>query len=473
MTSPKTLASPETLRNVLLIHCHDLGRFLGAYGVRSVRTPSLDAFAAGSAVFETAFATAPQCSPARASLFTGTYPQSNGVLGLTHSPFDWDLREPRDHIAHRMRAAGLYTRLIGVQHESKVLSDPQVAERLGFDSVQTGGTGEVVAGRAVQALQEIARAGTPFYFQVGFTEPHRLPSPYDEPGVMGFLGGYIEPDASRGTTVPPYLRDDARAREEIAELQGAVHYMDHQVGRVLAALAACDLAESTVVLFTTDHGLPLPGAKCTLYDPGLEVALLVRAPGRPAWSGARIQGLVSHLDVRPTLVQLLGLEAEDGAAGASLVPLVEWRAPVADHVFGQMTYHTYYDPKRSVRSEGYKLILNFASAPQMMDPTQSWVHRTAPSNVDNGGIRINTPVELYDVADDPGETRNLADNPGAAGIRDALAAVLLEWMRSVDDPLLTAAAMSPHHHAALAALHLPPPGAADGHRLRRPQVVPV
>ena len=78
-------------QNVLILHCHDLGRFLGAYGVSSVSTPNLDAFAAQSVVFEQAFATAPHCSPARASLFTGTYPQQNGMLGLAHEPFGWDL----------------------------------------------------------------------------------------------------------------------------------------------------------------------------------------------------------------------------------------------------------------------------------------------------------------------------------------------------------------------------------------------
>lgn len=160
-------------RNILLIHCHDLGRFLGAYGVPTVVSPHLDSLAAESALFESAFATAPHCSPARASLFTGTYPQTNGVLGLTHDPFGWDLTDPSSHLASRLSAAGYGTELIGVHHESRVLSDDVVAERLGFDRVRSGGDRDTVVERTTEALDRAAASDAPFYLQVGFHEPHR------------------------------------------------------------------------------------------------------------------------------------------------------------------------------------------------------------------------------------------------------------------------------------------------------------
>ena len=424
------------MRNILLLHCHDLGRFLGSYGVDTVSTPHLDALADESALFEQAFATAPHCSPARASLFTGTYPQNNGVLGLTHDPFGWDLKEPSIHIAHRLKSVGYRTELVGVQHESRVLPDDVVAARLGFDQVRTGGARDVVVSRAADALQRMAAGTRPFYLQVGFTEPHRVPSPHDRPGVMGFLADGVTPDASRGHNIPPHLLDDSGSREEIAELQGAVKHMDEGVGRILAELEALGLHDTTAVLFTTDHGLALPRAKCTLYDAGLEVALMLRLPGNPAWPGKRIEDIVSHVDVLPTLLDVSGLQQPEDLPGSSLRAAVERGESVREHCFSQLTFHTYYDPKRSVRTTTHKLIVNFSNAPRAMDPTQSWVHRSLP--VDLGGPTIGTSpaLELYDLASDPAELDNVAENPAHAHTLRELSAALFAWMQDTDDPLL-------------------------------------
>lgn len=444
--------STVTRPNLLVIHCHDLGRFLGAYGVPTVVTPHLDALAAESAVFDAAFATAPHCSPARASLFTGTYPQTNGVLGLTHDPFGWDLDDPGTHLARRLRDAGYRTELIGVHHESRVLPDDVVAARLGFDRVRTGGDRDVVVARTADALAGAVARDAPFYLQVGFHEPHRTPSPSDPPGVMGFLGDTVRPDDSLGHTIPTYLRNDAGARAEIAELQGAVRHMDEGVGRVLARLDALGLRDDTVVVFTTDHGLPLPGAKCTLYDPGLEVALMMRVPGRDAWRGRRIAPMVSHVDVLPTLFQLLGLPAPGEEAGTSLVPLVEQGRAARPYTFGQLTHHTYYDPKRSARSATHKIIVNFANAPRTMDPTQSWVHRSLPASLSGPSVGTSPLHELYDLRLDPGETRDVAGEPAYHDVLAELSAVLLGWMRATGDPLLTGAPPTGRHREALAVL---------------------
>src|SRR5262249_52130280 len=154
--------------------------------------------------------------------------------------------------------------------------DDQVAARLGFDRVNTGGLVDTIVAKTDHVLQRLAAADGPFYLQVGFTEPHRLPGNRDAPGVMGFLGDHIEPDDSLGVDVPGYLTDNESAREEIAELQGAIRTMDRGVGRLLQRIDELGIADQTITIFTTDHGLALPRAKCSLYDPGLEVAFMVR-----------------------------------------------------------------------------------------------------------------------------------------------------------------------------------------------------
>lgn len=445
-------------RHVLLLHCHDLGRFLGAYGVETVRTPRLDALAAQSVLFTQAFATSPTCSPSRASLFTGTYPQVNGVLGLTHEPFGWDLHDTTTHVAHRLRTHGYRTELVGVHHESRTLPDDEVAARLGFDRVRTGGARDVVVARAREALDVAAAEGRPFYLQVGFHEPHRTSDARDRPGVMGFLGEGFGPDDAAGHTVPAYLHDDDGAREEIAELQGAVRHMDEGVGQVLDHLDALGLADDTLVLFTTDHGLALPRAKATLYDAGLAVALLLRTPGRGGWAGRRVEDVVSHVDVVPTVLDLLGLPAPHDVGGTSLVPLLAHGETVRAHAFGQQSHHVYYDPKRSVRSATHKLVVSFGNAPRAMDPTQSWVHRSRPAGMRLPTIETSRAVELYDVVADPDELTDLApratagDDPALAVVLADLAASLLRWMEETADPLLLDPPLTGRHQAALDSL---------------------
>lgn len=438
-------------RNILLLHCHDLGRFLGCYGVTTVRTPALDTFAADAALFERAFAVAPHCSPARSALFTGTYPQRNGVLGLTHSPFDWDLADPATHVGNRLRGAGYRTELIGVHHESRVLADEVVAARLGFDRVCTDTDRDTVVANAVGAIARSRDDDRPFYLQVGFHEPHRTASESDPVGVMGFLAPGVVPDDRAGTTVPPYLRDDEGARIEIAELQGAVGALDDGVARILTELDASGLADSTIVVFTTDHGLALPGAKCTLYDAGLEVALMIRVPGRPGWGGTRVSGLASHIDILPTLFELIGIPGEE-FSGTSLVAAVESSAPTETQIFGQLSFHTYYDPKRSIRTDGHKLIANFSASPRAMDPTQSWNHRSTPAVLQGRSTGASQPLELYDLVADPLERHDLSRDPGAASELRVLAAALLGWMEQQQDPLLVPSAVDPRHDLSLALL---------------------
>lgn len=425
------------MTNLLILHCHDLGRFLGCYGIPTVRTPNLDAFAGQSVRFDNAFCAAPQCSPARGSLFTGRYPQEHGVLGLTHSYFGWDLRPDVPHLAALLGGAGYVSSLIGAHHESRVRPDPEIAARLGFSDVVTGGRAPVVAARAVERLREYAGGSAPFYMQVGFVEPHRLPSSRDLPGTMGFLGDYMEPDDTAGVTVPAHLVDDEGSRAEIAELQGAVSTMDAGAGEVLRAVDELGLAEDTVVIFTTDHGLALPRAKCTLYDPGIQVALLVRIPGQQP---STCDALVSHVDVVPTVLELLGVAQPATLSGQSLLPVIAGQARRSE-IFAQISHHDYYDPRRCVRTETHKLIANFSSAPAIMDSSQSWRPRSTPRGLSGSVPPYHPPVELYDLRTDPVELTDIAESEPA--IRDDLLSRLAGWMRAVDDPLLSGPVSSP------------------------------
>ena len=439
--------------NILLIHCHDLGQFLHAYGVPTVQTPNLDALAGEAVLFRRSFCTAPQCSPSRASLFTGRYPHSTGVLGLTHADFAWDMRAEEEHLGQYLREAGYETAGIGVIHETR-----GGEERCGLDWYRPPARAKAAADEAVAFLKgRDSAAMRPFYLQVGFIEPHRLP--HDKVGDLGFLGSDLEADASLGVTVPGYLRDTEGTRTELAELQGAVRHMDAQAGRILDALREAGLRENTLTIFTTDHGVAMPRAKCSLYDPGIQVALILRWPARAGWYGGRVmESVVQNVDVVPTLLEAIGTDMPTNLHGRSFAPLLEGHDYVErDALFAEITYHDYYDPRRCIRTKQHKLIVNFTTAPSFMDPSQSWRPRSDTVVPANHARDYHKAVEMYDLEADPWELTDISDSPEHSGIRKELLARLHDHLKDTEDPILQGAVTSPMHFKALELMGASPP----------------
>jgi N-sulfoglucosamine sulfohydrolase len=391
---------------------HDIGRHLGCYGRPGVRSPNLDAFAASGVRFDLAFCTAPQCSPSRASLATGLYPHSNGVMGLAHHGFDWELEAP--HAAALFSANGFEAHLFGGQHVT------QQPERLGFTAIH----GDPDDG----VIEDLLRRESRLYVEINFAQTHR---PYPE----------VPEGAS--AEVPAFLPDIPEARHELAALEVAIEQVDGAVGRVLSALERARRAGGAIVVFTTDHGLAMPRAKCTLYDPGIEVALLMRQPGGDRGVGR--DDLVSNIDVLPTLLEATGLVVPGNIQGRSLLGTGTPRAAI----FAEKTYHSYYDPMRCVRTKRHKLIRNFETAFAVEVPGDiqpGGIFRSDPSrySVDRPAV-----VELYDLEADPLEHRNLAGEKDMAEVQEELSAELWRWMRETGDPLLEGPVPSPRYRLAM------------------------
>ncbi len=412
--------------NILLLTAHDLGRFLGCYGIETVDTPNLDGLAAEGRRFDAAYCVSPVCSPSRGAQLTGLYPQTNGLMGLTHSPFWWSLNEPEQHLSHRLREAGYATALFNFQHEALD------ARELGFDErpmeaapgAPTHRPASEVADALVPWLAERSNADRPFYAQAGFFETH---TPYDFGGVA--------PDASKGHTLPETLIDDADGRAWMAGLQGAARELDAQIGRILAALDEGGLREDTIVIFCADHGLEVPRGKWTLYDQGVEIAFLARWPGGGVSGGAAYEALYSQIDFLPTLYDWLGLAGDPAWPGVSHAPCLRGDGPPPrDRVFLGFEGE---NSSRGVRTESRKLIQNFKELRCLRDP-----------GLAGQKTRTGQPlpfVECYDLAADPLE-RDCLD-PGApenAPFRE-LHRSLADWMHACGDPLPEGPVPTPYY----------------------------
>jgi N-sulfoglucosamine sulfohydrolase len=326
------------MTNVLYLHSHDTGRYIQPYG-HPVPTPNLQRLADQGILFRHAFSAAATCSGSRAALITGEYPHRNGMMGLAHR--GWKLHDYRHHIVHTLREAGYHSELIGEQHVSE---DPRV---LGYDGVHDITSNHVATVAPLAAARLASGMPEPFFLSVGFFETHRR---------------FFEPSTIRDAlySAPPVnLPDTPAVRHDMAAFKASARHLDQGVGTVLAALDATGLGDRTLVICTTDHGLPFPGAKATLYDRGLGVLLMLRGPGG-FWGGRVVDAPVSQLDLFPTVCELAGIEPPDRLDGTSLLPLVRGDvAALHEALFGEITYHAAYEPQRSIRTGGFKYIRRF------------------------------------------------------------------------------------------------------------------
>jgi N-sulfoglucosamine sulfohydrolase len=425
------------LANIVMIDCHDLGRHLGCYGRHTVVSPNLDALAQRGILFEKSFCTAPQCSPSRAALYTGRYPHANGMMGLAHNPFSWRMHDDEIHLARYLQDVGYITTLVGGQHVTgRTEAD---VKNLGFHGFVPGGKAKEAGPNAQRFIQEY-RDDAPFFLNVGFDEPHRNEK---------HQYNVEQPETSKGAAVPPYLPDIPTAHKEFAELQGMIRDMDAAVGLIVQALAANNLMENTWLIFTTDHGLAMPRAKCTLYDAGNETALIMYWPGGGLAGGKRFNEMVSHVDLVPTLLEALGLPVPEKLHGRSYWSLLQGGSyQPRDHVFMEKTFHTAYEPMRGIRTARYKLIVNLEVDIAINVPTDIQHSPIYPAMMDD--ITRHRPhIELYDLESDPLEKHNLAGLPRAAETERDLKQALLKWMRETDDPILQGPVASPYYAKAL------------------------
>ena len=353
---------------------------------------------------------------------TGQSAHSSGMTGLVHLGFS--LTDYKQHIIHTLRKAGYYSALSGVQH---IATDNNIS-CIGYDKILTPGypsigfPSEHASSEAVKFLD--SSPPQPFFLSVGFWATHR---PYVEPGAG---------EDERYCLPPAPMPDNPRIRRDMASYKATAMVYDQCAGTVLEALDRNGLSEDTLVICTTDHGIEFPNMKCNLTDHGTGVMLIMRGP--EGFTGGKVcDSLVSHIDIFPTICELLDIDKPDWLQGKSMMPLIRGeKEEINDAVFAESTYHVAYEPQRSVRTHRWKYIRRFG------DRNKPVLTNTddCPSKdfwVEHGWAKRPVAQEqLYDLVFDPNEACNLVTDPSTSEVLDNMRGRLEEWMNTTNDPLL-------------------------------------
>lgn len=415
-------AKHDARPNVLVFVGDDLGwRDTGPYGNGFIRTPNIDRLARSGLRVEYAFGTTPQCSPSRIGTLTGRYAHAVGAEDL-HTP----LPDGERILPFFLQQQGYFTGNMAKTHFG-----PNAERQFQWYSPKIA--------EAFPAFLD--SAGTrPFFLWVGFHEPHR---PYE-------AGAAASRHSPARVMVPPHLADTPGTRKDLALYYDAIGRMDDQIGLVLAELERRRLRDSTLVVFFSDNGAPFPREKGTLYDSGTRTPLVFSWARHIQAGSVYDRGLVTTVDLAPSILELTGVAPPETIQGRSFLAMLTQPGSYAGrtYVFSERNWHDCDEHQRAVRTTRFKLIRTDAYAALPLctaadigaSPSfQALRARAKAGRLTPAQRRLfeapRAQLELYDLAADPWELRNLADDPAYARTVRELAGVLQEWMgQSADFP---------------------------------------
>ncbi len=410
--------------NIIYIHSHDTGRYIQPYG-HNVDTPNMQQLAEEGVLFRKTFCAGPTCSPSRAGLLTGQWPHCVGMLGLAHRGFA--INDYSQHLSAFLNRNGYTTALAGFQHEASApFAVPHDVLTYDYFLDREKDNPEKLE-REFWAEQFIKQEhDKPFFLAVGFTETHREfpkePDPRDDP---------------RYTLPPTPLPDNEQTRYDMATFNTMARQLDTRMGVVFKAVKDAGIEDNTLIICTTDHGIAFPAMKCSMTDFGIGVMLIVKGP-QGLTGGKVVDGMVSHIDLFPTICELTGLDKPDYLQGKSIMPMVNGEVDeVNDAVFSEVTHHAAYEPKRCVRTKRYKYIRRMDDDfdTVVMPNCDNSISKTHWANYE--WAKANVPKEqLYDLEFDPNEMANLVDRADMQDVLNDMRKRLDDWMTNTNDPIL-------------------------------------
>ena len=262
-------------------------------------------------------------------------------------------------------------------------------------------------------------------------------------------------DTGKGVFVPPWLRDTDQVREDLAAFQETIRFFDQRVGEILRELEDSEVAENTLVVMTSDHGIPYPGAKWSVRKAGIEIPLILYQPGTLFTGGKVFSEIISNVDILPTRLDYVGVPVPPEVQGVSFMAYLTGKSstPPRSRAYSQYTPEMKRDnTSRSVMGARYHLIRYFEAGrtvayPVDVDPQSFAAHR---QRCPTAGTR--PFAQLFDIESDPYELHDIGSDPANAELVAEMSRDLLAWMREVKDPLLEGPVRTPYYERAVADL---------------------
>lgn len=450
--------------NIILIVADDHGKdALGCYGNTVIKTPNLDKLAAEGTRFTNAFCTAASCSPSRSVILSGTQNHTNGMYGLQHDFHHFTSFDSIKALPVLLTENGYRTGRIGKYHVA-----PEEVYK--FEKVlSTGAANDPESlGRNALNMAEISRGfiteenDKPFFLYFATDDPHRsnaiLPdgSPDFEAGSgpnlfgnrkQGYKGVEEIKYNPEEVLVPSFLPDNRQCREELAQYYQSVSRLDQGIGKLIQILKETGKYNNTVILYISDNGMAFPGAKTTLYDPGMRLPCIIRDPAQSK-KGMVNHSMISWVDIAPTILDFADIPAiKEKLQGRSFKNILtqadaeEWNEVYASHSFHEITM---YYPMRVIRTRKYKLIYNIAHElqfPMALDLQKSYTWKSVIQSKraiygkrKTDALLRRPKFELYDLERDPEEIKNLINDPKYVKVYEELSEKLKVFQKSTSDP---------------------------------------
>ena len=459
-------------KNVLMIVSDGAGFESSAYGNHKCKTPYINEFASRGVVFRNAFCSVSSSSSSRSAILSGIPQHENGMYGLYNTYHHFHSFDNAQSLPLLLNQSGqFFTGIIG-----KKQVGPDSVYPFSFSHTEDHYPLNQI-GRNITLIRNLVReffqhvGPKPFFLLIGLHDPHRCGHTSPQYGMfcekfgdgskgMGMISDWHPIDYSPDDVqVPYFVQNTAEARTDLAAQYRTISRLDQGVGLIMQELKAAKFFDNTLIIYTSDSGIPFPNGKTNLYDSGIAEPLIVSSPLCPHRWGEASNAMVSHTDLVPTILDWFGLPLPNYTlfgpnfvtlTGKSFLPVLNhepkegWDEVFASHNLNEITM---YYPMRAIRNTRFKLIHNlYFKMPFMIDQEiylspsfQDILNRTMQERPTNWFKTLReyyyrNEWEMYDLVHDPHEMNNISGAPAYLSIFVELKKKLLDWQRITNDP---------------------------------------